>query len=103
MTQRKHSPEHDFWTPRVEGQIRHTIGQHPEWFTFKTEFEKRTLVNSLAKRIVGEIVAASSVARMPEVDGGRLSSQAARGDEENLSPLARSMPEACAPGITPIK
>lgn len=103
MTQRKHSPAHDFWTPKVEGQIRHTIGQHPEWFTFKTEFDKRTLVNSLTKRIVGEIVAAINVAKMPEVGEFRLSAQAARGGDATLSPRARSMRTKCAPGITPSK
>lgn len=59
---RKHSPAHDFWHRRVEGQIRHTIGQHPEWFCFASEHQKQTAVNSLAKRIVGEIVAAAMLA-----------------------------------------
>lgn len=61
---RKHSPEHDFWHRRVEGQIRHTIGQHPEWFNFPHSYDKKHCVNSLAKRIVGEILA---VVKMAEV------------------------------------
>lgn len=59
MTSRKRSPLHDFWHPRVEGQIRHTIGRHPEWFNLPIKTSaKRDCINSLAKRIVGEIVAA---------------------------------------------
>lgn len=59
MTRRKHSPVHDFWHPRIEGQIRHTIGQHPRWFRFNQKSsDERDCINSLAKRIVGEIVAA---------------------------------------------
>lgn len=58
---RKISPEHDFWHKRVEGQIRHTMSCHPEWFTERAE---RDCVNSLAKRIVGEILAVASVAEI---------------------------------------
>ena len=57
---RKHTPLHDFWHRRVEGQIRDTVYHHPEWFNVKKgSMECETLVNSLAKRIVGEIVAVS--------------------------------------------
>lgn len=59
MTNRKRSPVHDFWHTRVEGQIRHTIGRHPEWFSLPNARMKGTCIHSLAKRIVGEIVAAS--------------------------------------------
>lgn len=65
MTRRKHTPVHDFWHPRVEGQIRDAIHAHPEWFRFTSEVQKRTMVNSLAKRIVGEIAAVSGMAAMP--------------------------------------
>lgn len=75
MTKRKHSPQHDFWHPRVEGQIR-----HPEWFTFKDDNARRDCVNSLAKRIVGEIVAGVELASVPEKYGSQLSSQAGSGD-----------------------
>ena len=57
MSKRKHSPLHDYWHPRVEGQIRDTIYHHPEWFHFVTEQQKKDCINSLAKRIVGEIIA----------------------------------------------
>lgn len=77
---RKHSPQHDFWHPRVEGQIRHTIGRHPEWFAeiIKTsEMRRESMVNSLAKRIVGEIVAGSLL-----VDNGQA-------DDFNCGPAPR--------------
>ena len=57
MTRRRHSPEHDFWHPRVEGQLRDAIYSHPEWFAFQSERQKRDAINSMSKRIVGEIVA----------------------------------------------
>lgn len=62
MTRRKYSPLHDFWHPRVEGQIKHTIGRHPEWFKLENPTQKKFCINSLAKRIVGEIIAAGYVA-----------------------------------------
>ncbi len=62
MTKRKHTPYHDFWHPKVEGQIRDTMYHHPEWFNFTTHKQKETIVNSLAKRIVGEILAVSNMA-----------------------------------------
>lgn len=52
---------YDKWHPRIEGQIRHTMGQHPKWFVFKNAADKETCVNSLAKRIVGEIIADSKI------------------------------------------
>lgn len=30
---------------------------HPEWFNFESEVQKGHCINSLAKRIVGEIIA----------------------------------------------
>lgn len=62
VTQRKRSPIHDFWHPRIEGQIRDAMFSHPEWFNVTSKADARTLVNSLAKRIVGEIAAVASVA-----------------------------------------
>jgi len=47
------SPEHDRWHRIVEGQIKDCARQHPEYFSNST-FE--ACLNSLAKRIVGEIV-----------------------------------------------
>lgn len=53
---RKYSPAHDYWHKRVEGQIKDCMNQHPQWFNYRNELAKRRIVNSLAKRIVGEIV-----------------------------------------------
>src|SRR5438270_592784 len=61
MPRRKQSSLHDFWHPRVEGQIKHTIGRHPEWFRLPPKTSaKQDCISSLAKRIVGEIVAATT-------------------------------------------
>jgi hypothetical protein len=59
---RKKTLIHDFWHPRVEGQIKDAMNAHPEWFA-KTH---TTVVRSIAKRIVGEIAAATcGVAAIP--------------------------------------
>lgn len=50
---RKYTRAHQFWHPRVEGQIRDCMHKHPEFFRRTDD----VVVNSLAKRIVGEIVA----------------------------------------------
>lgn len=63
---RKYSPLHDFWHKRVEGQIKHTMNMHPKWFTFKDDIDKNTCINSLAKRIVGEIVAVVRMVTLPK-------------------------------------
>src|SRR6185437_16840761 len=67
-------------------QIRDAINSHPEWFRFESEDQKRTMINSLAKRIVGEIaaecklvarfagVAASCPSTMGPGGGGKLPS-----------------------------
>jgi hypothetical protein len=58
VTNNRHlSPEHEKWHVRVEGQVRDCITQHPRWFKFKDDSDKSVCINSLAKRIVGEIVA----------------------------------------------
>lgn len=62
---RKHTPLHDKWHRRVEGQIRDAIHHHPEWFSFRNARERDTCINSLAKRIVGEIVADLEMATVP--------------------------------------
>lgn len=56
MTLRKKSPLHDKWHRRVEGQIRDCIFHHPEWFNFEHGYDRTHCINSIAKRIVGEIV-----------------------------------------------
>lgn len=66
MTARKQGPIYDKWHRRVEGQIRHTIGQHPEWFNFESEVHKRSCIIGLAKRIVGEIVADAYLASVSD-------------------------------------
>lgn len=50
------TPVHDFWHRRVEGQLRDALKSHPGWFRLRSERETTAMVNSLAKRIVGEIV-----------------------------------------------
>lgn len=100
MTQRKHSPAHDRWHKIVEGQIRHTMGRHPEWFTFKDAREKQNCVNSLAKRIVGEIVAWPQLAMVPERDVVTMSRQVEGGNVREVFSPARSMVVVCASGAS---
>jgi hypothetical protein len=50
-------PEYEFWRKRIEGQIRHTMNEHPEWFNLPDAESKKRCVSSMAKRIIGEIVA----------------------------------------------
>lgn len=66
MTKRKHTPLHDRWHRRVEGQIRDAMQAHPEWFNVTSDRQREVIVNSLAKRIVGEIVAVCAMATVPE-------------------------------------
>lgn len=98
---RKPGPIHDFWHPRVEGQIRDAIYSHPEWFNLRDEAEKRTFVNSLAKRIVGEIAAVSNMAArsgeviavcLPPVaaDGGCVPAVSREGGVWHDAPLPRA-------------
>jgi len=92
MTLRKHSPMHDFWTPRVEGQIRHTMGRHPSWFTALSKSERVFFVNSLAKRIVGEIVACSQDGR----DAGEVTPDCEPGGSGSVGtmpPVTRPAPQ----------
>lgn len=62
MTQRKHSPAHDFWHPRIEGAILSAILAHPEWFNCRSTEERRRCINSIAKRVVGVIVGERKIA-----------------------------------------
>lgn len=64
MTARKHTTLHDFWHRRVEGQIRDCIYHHPEYFNCN-DGQIFFIVNILAKRIVGEIVAACKSGPIP--------------------------------------
>lgn len=67
MTARTYSPLHDKWHPRVEGQIKDCMNKHPDWFAHIPKGEIYWFVNSLAKRIVGEIVADEKLVAMPNV------------------------------------
>lgn len=59
---------HRKWHRRVEGQIRNCVNAHPEWFQGDTN----RMINSLAKRIVGEIVAGLELAQSHHSDGSCL-------------------------------
>ena len=85
MTKRRMSPIHNLWHRRVEGQIRHVIRCHPEWFRFDEKFTREVLINSLAKRIVGEIVAAYGVAPTDARVLSRCAGAASGEDDTTLS------------------
>lgn len=55
----KYTPAHIFWRNRIEGQIRHAINEHPEWFNLPNELSYKKCVNGIAKRVIGEIIAAT--------------------------------------------
>ena len=58
MTQQpKIDPRYAFWRKRIEGQIKHTMNEHPEWFAPMDDAKKARCIRSTAKRIIGEIVA----------------------------------------------
>lgn len=65
----------------------HTIGRHPEYFTADRK-RHDWLVNSLAKRIVGEIVAAFEVATIPCA----VESPAARGPADSAAKVQSAQP-----------
>lgn len=67
------SPIHKKWHRRVEGQIRCCMTEHPEYFNMPTERVRQAIINSLAKRIVGEIAADRHFGAIQEKDGVRLS------------------------------
>ena len=51
------SDEHERGHRRVEGQIRDCMNMHPRWFKDIAEADRANFTRSLAKRIVGEILA----------------------------------------------
>ena len=51
------SEDHERWHRRVEGQIRDCMHHHPRWFKDIAEADRANFTRSLAKRIVGEILA----------------------------------------------
>lgn len=60
---KKIKPEYEAWRRRIEGQIRHTINDHPEWFNLPDAEIKDRCIRSTAKRIIGEIVAGSTTGK----------------------------------------
>lgn len=50
-------PEYQVWRNRIEGQIKHAMNEHPEWFNLRTQEIKDRAIRSIAKRVIGEIVA----------------------------------------------
>ena len=75
------SPEHEQWHRRVEGQIRDCMHMHPRWFKDIAEEDRKNFRRSLAKRIVGEILADGgpvtvSLTCAPVTDGGGARSRA---------------------------
>jgi len=79
MTRQKPiKPEYQAWRRRIEGQIRHMMNEHPEFFNLPTVDAKERCIRSMAKRIIGEIVAgtatgnssgASAILRCDRPDG----------------------------------
>lgn len=99
MTMRKYSPAHDFWTPRVEGQIRDCLYAHPEWFSVK-ENQKRHFINSLAKRIVGEIVAVYDNGHETYEGVVKMPSSGRNGSVARMEPLGNGVAEITAPSFS---
>ncbi len=95
MTIRKHSPLHDKWHKRVEGQIRDAMTSHPEWFNIRDSQHKAFIINSLAKRIVGEIVADFPLATKPAGVGGNCSSGDGVDGDGLLPSTVRGVAENC--------
>jgi hypothetical protein len=50
-------PEYQAWRKRIEGQLRHAMNEHPEWFNVPTREIKDRAIRSIGKRVIGEIVA----------------------------------------------
>lgn len=70
-------PEYIFWRKRVEGQIRHMMNEHPEYFNLPDADAKGRCIRSMAKRIIGEIVAGSSTGN----NSGRSATSSASGPD----------------------
>ena len=73
-------PAYSFWRKRIEGQIRHTIHEHPEWFNLPDEETRDRCIRSTAKRIIGEIVAGTGPG--DSAGGGATGRAVARGEVE---------------------
>jgi hypothetical protein len=58
------SKEHEFWFKIVAGQVRNTITKHPEYFAKGlTKDRRKKISESIAKRVVGEIISPTQQAR----------------------------------------
>lgn len=121
MTKRKQGAIYDKWHRRVEGQIKDVMLHHPEWFNIADEEAKKWCINSLAKRIVGEIVAdirlvtsddgmAPKCADHQKDDGERIMSSSRDGvvshcsvsdTQEERLPRLWEVVKVCLPGETP--
>jgi hypothetical protein len=73
-------PAYAFWRRRIEGQIRHTIHEHPEWFNLPDAETQDRCVRSTAKRIIGEIVAGTRPG--DSAGGGATGRAVVRGEAE---------------------
>jgi len=85
MTKAKYLPEYLFWRRRIEGQIKHMINEHPEYFNFGNDVARGKCIRSMAKRIIGEIVAGRFTGNNP-AEGERI----ALGSEPECGATARS-------------
>lgn len=92
---RHYSPLHDKWHPRVEGQIRDCMQSHPEWFSVPDN-QLRHFVNSLAKRIVGGIVADLKVATNHGVVNGHCGAHEDGGSDAMVEPHISGVVSRCA-------
>lgn len=56
MKQKPIKPEYQAWRKRIEGQLKHAMNEHPEWFNLPTQEIRDRACRSIAKRVIGEIV-----------------------------------------------
>jgi hypothetical protein len=75
---------HKKWHRIIEGQIKGCINEHPEYFNITHEKRRGDIINSLAKRIVGEIVAGGQMAGNDSEDRCRRSVASDKSSLESL-------------------
>lgn len=61
-------PRYQAWRSRIEGQIKHAMNEHPEWFRYENQEEKKRICRSIGKRIIGEIVAGITTGAKTNID-----------------------------------
>ena len=59
---------------------------HPNWFSFKSDADKKDCINSIAKRIVGEIVADYAMATVSSHMTANCDDSVNSGDDATLLP-----------------